>query len=104
MKIRDIFVLFSLSVIVKGTWWAAAVQPVILSLGAVLTAFDKDVLNLEPIQWKNWLPYINKLEKEGKEDIESNASPLFEESADGTFSKAKASSEEEEVKDAKPMN
>ena len=100
MKIRDIFALFMLSMIVKGTWWAAAVQPVILSLGAVLTAFDKDVLNLEPIQWKNWLPYINKLEKEDKE---STTSPLFEESADGTFSKAKKPSEEEE-KAAKPMN
>ena len=49
MKLKDIFALFTLSVIVKGTWWAAAVKPIILSLGAVLTAIDKDVLDIEPI-------------------------------------------------------
>ena len=92
MKIRDIFALFTLIMIVKGTWWAAAVQPVILSLGAVLSAIDKDVLDIEQIQWKNWLPFINKIEKEDKE---STTSPLFEESEDGSFSKAKAPAEEE---------
>ena len=46
MKLLDIFVLFTLSEIVKSTWWATAVQPVILSLGAILTAFDKDVLDV----------------------------------------------------------
>ena len=42
MNLRDIFALFTLCVIVNGAWWAAAVQPVILSLGAgaVLSAFD----------------------------------------------------------------
>ena len=39
---------------VKSAWWAAAVQPVILSLGAVLGALDQDVLNI------SWLPFINK--------------------------------------------
>ena len=48
MKLISIFALFTLSSIVKGTWWAAAVQPVILSLGAVLTALDLD-LDVQPI-------------------------------------------------------
>ena len=46
MKIIDILVLFSLSIIVKGTWWAAAVQPVILSIGAVFAAIDLDILDI----------------------------------------------------------
>ena len=49
MKLRDIFALLSLSVIVKGTWLAAAIQPVILSLGALFSAIDLDVLDVEPI-------------------------------------------------------
>ena len=46
MKLASIFVLLALSVTVQGAWWAAAaVQPVILSLGAILGAIDLDVLN-----------------------------------------------------------
>ena len=41
--------------IVKGTWWIAAVQPVILSLGAVLAAIDLNVLDVQPIEWRNLL-------------------------------------------------
>ena len=46
MKLKVIFALCTLSVMVKGTWWAAAVQPVILSLGAILGALDLDVVNI----------------------------------------------------------
>ena len=46
MKLLIIFTLFALSVIVKGAWWAIAVQPVILSIGAVFAALD---LDLQPI-------------------------------------------------------
>ena len=53
MKLRDIFVLFTLSVIVKGAWWAAAVQPVILGFGAILSAIDSDVLDTQPTEWKS---------------------------------------------------
>ena len=53
MKLSSIFILFTLIVIVKGAWWAAAVQPVILGLGAILTTFNQDVIDLE-------LPFINK--------------------------------------------
>ena len=40
MKLRDIFAIFTLSFMVKGAWWAAAIQPVILGFGAILTAID----------------------------------------------------------------
>ena len=45
MKLFGVFVLSLLSVMVEGAWLAAAVQPVILSLGAVLGAIDLDVLD-----------------------------------------------------------
>ena len=62
MKLSDIFALFALSVIVKGSWLAAAVQPVILSIGAVLTAIDLDVHQTLPFEWRNW--QIFKSDKE----------------------------------------
>ena len=46
MKLRVLFALFTFITIVKSTWWAAAVKPFILSLGAILAAVDFD---LEPI-------------------------------------------------------
>ena len=54
MKLRDIFTLFTLSVIVKGAWWAAAVQPLILGLGAILSSIDLDVLYEEPTEWLSY--------------------------------------------------
>ena len=49
MKLFYIFALFTLSVFVKGAWLAAAVQPVILSLGAILGTIDLDVLEMPSI-------------------------------------------------------
>ena len=46
MKLRDILALFTLIVMVRGAWLAAAVQPVIMSLGAVMSAVDLDVLDV----------------------------------------------------------
>ena len=57
MNLINIFALFTLSVIVKSAWWAAAVQPVILSLGAIFSAIDQDVLDIQ------WLPFVNKSDK-----------------------------------------
>ena len=64
MKLKDLFAFISLCVMVKGTWWAAAVRPVVLSLGAVLGAIDLDVLDVQPvnIEWKKLIPFINKQE------------------------------------------
>ena len=50
---------------VKGAWWVAAVQPVILSLGAVFSAID---LDLEPIEWRNWLTHF--FEEDDEEEKE----------------------------------
>ena len=60
MNLSDIFALLTLIVIVKSTWWAVAVQPVILSLGAVLSAIDHDILDVQSIEWKSLLPFISK--------------------------------------------
>ena len=42
MKLISIFTLFALSEMVNGAWWAAAAQPVILSIGALFAAFELD--------------------------------------------------------------
>ena len=54
MKLREVFALFTLSVVVKGSLWAAAVQPVILSLGAMMAAVDQDVLDVHFFDWRKW--------------------------------------------------
>ena len=47
MKLIEILSFFTLIVTtVKGAWWAAATQPVILTLGAVLGALNFDVLDV----------------------------------------------------------
>ena len=53
MKTFCILALFTLSVMVKGAWWAAATQPIILSFGALLTALNLDVQPLLDVDWKN---------------------------------------------------
>ena len=63
MKLIGIFVLLTLIVIVKGTWWAAAVQPFILGFGAIFAALDLDVLDVQPIDSKNLMPFVNKQDK-----------------------------------------
>ena len=43
MKLLNIFFLLAIRP-TQGVWWAAAVQPVIFTLGSVLVALDLDVL------------------------------------------------------------
>ena len=59
MKVFSIFALLTLIVMVRGAWWTAAVQPVILSLGAILGTIDLDVLNIEPIEGYSWMSFAN---------------------------------------------
>ena len=66
MKLKGVFALLSLSVMVKGTWWSAAVQPIILSLGAIMGAIDLDVLEI---------PFINKYATSEDEDVNKKTSP-----------------------------
>ena len=70
MKLKDILALFGLSAMVNGAFWAA-VQPVILSLGAVFAALDLDLepmIDLKPIEWSKLL--FAKNEKDEDEDEE----------------------------------
>ena len=61
MKLESIFVIFTMIVIVKGAWWAATIQPVILGFGAILTALNEDVLDIE-------LPFTNRKDTNGQEE------------------------------------
>ena len=74
MKLKDIFALFGLSAMVNGAWWAA-VQPVILSLGAVFAALDLDLepmLDLKPIEWRKLLFAKNAKDEEEDEEEDEN--------------------------------
>ena len=70
MKLLSIFALFSLSVMVKGAWWATAAKPVILGLGALLGTIDLDVLDTQPIELRNFVPFINKQDKKDQKQEE----------------------------------
>ena len=56
MKLSTILALFTLSTIVRG--WTALLQPIALSIGAALAAFNLDVepmLDIQSIKLPNWL-------------------------------------------------
>ena len=66
MKLRNILATLTLGVMVKG-FWTAAVQPVLLSLGAVLAALDFETLDIEPIDFKSyWMSFAKKKAGGGK--------------------------------------
>ena len=73
MKLLSIIALFTLSVVVKGGIWTAAVQPFVLGIGAMLGAVDLDVLEAETISWRNKIPFISKQEDTSKTNTESAA-------------------------------
>ena len=60
MDLKQLFVLFTLCVLINGAWWAAVVQPAIISLGAVLGTLDHDVLDVQLTEWKSLQPFISK--------------------------------------------
>ena len=68
MKTSCIFVIFTLTVIVKGAWWAAAVRPIVLSLGAAFTALNLDDQPFLDFDLKGLL--ISKNESDKKESDE----------------------------------
>ena len=59
MLLNTIFVLFTLIVIVKSAWWAAAAQPAILGLGAILGVLNMDVFDAQPIRWDFFIGSFN---------------------------------------------
>ena len=52
MKTSCIFTIYTLIVIVKGTWWTAAVQPIVLTFGAAFAALNLDVQPLLDVNLK----------------------------------------------------
>ena len=42
---------------VNGAWWATAVQPVILSIGAAFAALNSDLQPILDINWRNVLTF-----------------------------------------------
>ena len=71
MKILNIVTLFTLVVIAKGTFLAAAVRPLIMTFGAAFAALDLDVipsLDINLIDMEKWLkknplPVTKEVEK-----------------------------------------
>ena len=65
MKI--VLVIFALTVMVNGAWWATAVQPVILSIGAAFAALNSDLQPILDINWRNVLTF--KKDKESEKTV-----------------------------------
>ena len=59
MKTSCIFVVFTLGMFVEGAFWAAAVQPIILSFGAAFAALSIDAQPFLDVDWKNLLIFKN---------------------------------------------
>ena len=76
MKLTSIIILLTHIVMVKGTWLAATVSPVILSIGSLFTAVNQDVLDIHPMSWKDWLPEMPW--KGEKEEYENGNPPTNE--------------------------
>ena len=72
MKLLSIIVVFTLNVIVKG--WVTYLQPIVLSIGAALTALYHDVepiLDIKPIKLPKWLTvHKNSMEDDDDDDGE----------------------------------
>ena len=64
MKTICIFVIFTLSVIVEGAWYAAAVRPIILSFGAALASLNLNELTFLDFDLKGML--VSKIDSDEK--------------------------------------
>ena len=60
MKIKFILILFTLSVIVKCNLMAAVTRPVILSLGTFFAVMNQDAIDIQPTEWRNYIPFTAK--------------------------------------------
>ena len=68
MKTICIFVIYTLSVIVEGTWWTAAMRPIILSFGAAFSSFNLDELTFLDYDLKGLLVSKNDSDEKFKGD------------------------------------
>ena len=69
MKLSCILTILALSNIVRGAWWAAAMQPIAVTLGAAFAAFNGDVQPLLDLDLKKMIFKQDKEDTtEGKEE------------------------------------
>ena len=69
MKLTNILGLFALCEKVNSVWWAATIQPVILSIGTLFAALDLDfepILDVQPIEWRKFLAFKKDKKKLNK--------------------------------------
>ena len=64
MKSIFVFFIFTLSVIVEGAWWAAAMRPIILSFGAAFGALNLDEFTFLDFDLKGLL--VSKIDSDEK--------------------------------------
>ena len=57
MKLTCVFALLTLSVVIKGNLLVALTRPAILSIGTIYAAFNQNILDVKPIEWKNIVPF-----------------------------------------------
>ena len=56
--------LFTLTLIVKGSWWVAATQPIIMTFGAAFAALDLDVQPIHLFDLGSWFKKDKPLTEE----------------------------------------
>ena len=95
MKLSCIFTILALSNIVRGAWWAAAMQPIAVTLGAAFAAFNGDVQPLLDLDLKKLI--IFKQEKDETERKEDEARKEA-----GSYNREKKVVFEEEWVDPRP--
>ena len=89
MKSSCAFVVYLLSVIVEGAWWAATIQPIILGFGAVFTALNQDEKPLLDFDWNNLQIFKNDRDFLSDEDIAKVEPILEKDSWEADFKKEK---------------
>ena len=68
MKASCLFAVLTLSLVVNGAWWTAAIQPILLSFGAAFAALNLDVQPLLDIDWKGKGIFKQDKEEQDKEE------------------------------------
>ena len=68
MKASCLFAVLTLSLVVNGAWWTAAIQPILLSFGAAFAALNLDVQPLLDIDWKGKGIFKQDKEEQAKEE------------------------------------
>ena len=67
MKTKFVIILFTLSVVAKCNLMAAVARPVILSFGTIFAAMNQNAIDIQPIDWRNLMPFTSKNPTENSE-------------------------------------